>query len=90
MRVDRPALEASGGDPRAALVEDEALALAAGLLDEEDREAPVGQRAVGVGAGEQHQDLGARRERAPGLRAADQPAALAVLAAVVRLATSEP
>ena len=52
------------------------VAVAPGLLDEEDAEPSVGERSVGVGAREQHEDLGARGERAPGLRAVDEPSAL--------------
>ena len=60
--------------PRRRLHELEAVALASGLRHDEQRQAAVALRAVGIGAGQQHQDVGAGAERAPRLHAVDQPA----------------
>ena len=46
------------------------------LVDDEHREAAVAGRTVGVGAGEHHEGVGATRERAPGLHAVEQVAAV--------------
>src|SRR5436309_2694996 len=46
------------------------------LLDDEQREPAVAGRPVGVGAGEEHEDVGATGERRPRLHAAEEIAAL--------------
>jgi hypothetical protein len=58
-----------------ALDELEAFALGLVLLDQEEGQSSVCGAAVGVGACEQHENVGARGERAPGLGAVDEPAA---------------
>ena len=58
------------------LGEDEAVAVAPRLLDDEHGDAAVGQRAVGIGAGQQHEHVGPGGEGAPGLDAVDHPPAL--------------
>ncbi len=52
------------------------MPLAACLLDQEERQPAVGLAAVGIGAGQEHEDVGPGREGAPGLGAVDQPPAL--------------
>ena len=59
---------------RRVLGEDEAGAVAAGLLHHEQRQPPVGLGPVGVGAGQEHEHVGPGRERAPRLHPVDQPA----------------
>ena len=71
----RPGRGRPGGRP-VLLGEDEAVAVAARLLDHEHGDAAVGQGAVGVGAGQQHEHVGPGREGAPGLDAVDHPAAV--------------
>ena len=57
-RVDGPALHLPAG---LLLRELEAMALATRLRHDEEREAAVGLRAVGIGAGQEHQHVGAGR-----------------------------
>ena len=45
------------------------------LLHQEERQSAVGLGAVGIAAREQHQDVGPRGERTPGLGAVEQPSA---------------
>ena len=75
--MGRPSMRPAVGRPlgRGVLGEDEAVAVAPGLLHHEQREAPVGLGAVGVGAGQQHQHVGPGGEGAPGLDPVDQPPA---------------
>src|ERR1019366_2887016 len=76
-RVDRPALEPAGPASGAAwLVEAEAVRVAHGLLDQEERQPTVPGRAILVGAREQHEHRRPGGERAPGLGAAYDPATL--------------
>ena len=72
----RPGARSDGPVGRVLLGEDEAVAVAAGLLHHEHGEAAVGQRAVGVGAGQQHEHVGPGGEGAPGLDPVDHPAAV--------------
>ena len=72
----RPGARSAGGPAASVLGEDEALAVAAGLLDDEHGEAPVGQRPVRVGAGQQHEHVGPGGEGAPGLDPVDHPPAV--------------
>ena len=76
--VDRAAFQlASTGRPAPGrLGEDEAVAVGPVLLDDEHRDAAVGLRPVRVGAGQQHEHVRPGGERAPGLDAVDQPAAV--------------
>ena len=60
----------------------EAVAVALRLGHDEHRQAPVAERPVGVGAGEQQQHVGAGPERAPRLDAVDAPALGAVVEGV--------
>ena len=62
--------------PAALLGELEAVAVAALLGDDEQRQALVPDAAIGVGAGEQQEHVGAGAEGAPGLHAVDEPAAV--------------
>ena len=80
-RVDGPALEPPRGEVGGpvgppVLGEDEPLAVTAGLLHHEHGEAAVGQRAVRVGAGQQHEHVGPGGEGAPGLDPVDHPPSL--------------
>ncbi len=57
-------------------MEDEAVGVTAGLLDDEEGKAPVGLPPVRVGPGEQHQGVGSGGERAPRLHAVHEEAGL--------------
>ena len=85
-RVDRAAFDLAA----APVVERERVALGARLLDDEDRQAAVPGGAVGVGAREQHEHVGAPGERRPGLHAVHEPAAVDGVAVTFTPATSEP
>ncbi len=74
-RVDRSTLHLSAA-VGVVLGLGEAVSVTAFLGDDEHRQTPVGLAAVGVGAGEQHEHVGAGSEGAPGLDAVDQPATL--------------
>ena len=71
-RVDRAAFHLAV----APVVEREVVAGGRWLVDDEHREAAVAERAVGVGAGEHHERVGAAGERAPRLHAVDEVAAV--------------
>ena len=72
----RPAGEVGGAVGRRVLGEEEALPVTAGLLHDEHGQTPVGERAVGIGPGQQHQDVGPGGEGAPRLDPVDHPSAL--------------
>ena len=74
----QPSGPGAGGRSRLVVLgEHEAVPVAAWLLDDEHRDAAVGQGAVRVGAGQQHQHVGPGGEGAPRLDAVDEPAPLA-------------
>ena len=79
MRVDRAALHLPRPPGRSVLLRElEAVAVRPRLGHDEEAQPAVGLGAVGVGAGEQHQDVGAGAERAPRLDAVDHVARPAV------------
>ena len=75
--VDGPALHPPRGVAPAVaarfLSEGKAVAVAPGLLDDEERQTPMGLRPVGVGPGQQHDHVGPGGEGAPGLGPVDEP-----------------
>ena len=77
--VDRttlhPPRRVAAGFGRGVLGEDESIAVAAVLLDDEQRQSSVGLGPVGIGTGQEHEHIRSSREGAPRLHAVDQPSA---------------
>ena len=63
------------------LINAECMILGRGLFHQQQAEAPVAQRAVGVGSGHHHQHASFARKGAPGLGAVQTPAALDTVSA---------